>query len=137
MKYLLLATALAAGAVPALAADTTLSVTVGQPGFYGRLDIGGYPPPRVIYRRPMAVESVSGDRQPIYLRVPPGHAKHWRKHCHEYDACNERVLFVRNDWYARDYVPRYRERQRNMEEGWREDTNEVRHGKGKGRRGHD
>src|SRR2546425_10235251 len=26
--------------------------------------------------------------QPIYLHVPPGHAKHWRKHCHEYNACD-------------------------------------------------
>jgi len=25
---------------------------------------------------------------PVYLHVPPGHAKNWRKHCREYNACN-------------------------------------------------
>jgi hypothetical protein len=49
-------------------------------------------------------------RPPIYLRVPPGHAKHWSKHCHEYNACGERVYFVQDDWYQHEYVPRYQER---------------------------
>jgi hypothetical protein len=52
------------------------------------------------------------NRPPVYLRVPPGHAKHWDKHCYEYRACGERVLFVRDDWYEREYVPRYQEKHR-------------------------
>jgi len=43
-------------------------------------------------------------------KVPPGHAKKWHKYCHRYHACGERVYFVRDDWYEREYAPRYRER---------------------------
>lgn len=98
---------------PALAADVGVSINIGQPGFYGRIDIGGYPQPQVIYRRPIIIEQSSMNRQPIYLRVPPGHAKHWRKHCHKYNACGERVFFVQDNWYNREYVPRYQKRHGN------------------------
>lgn len=107
MKRLLTVAIAAAIAIPALAADVGVSVSIGQPGFYGRLDIGGYPPPQLIYREPIVIERVPVDRPPVYLRVPPGHAKKWRKHCHEYNACGERVYFVRDNWYKREYVPRY------------------------------
>lgn len=110
MKRLLLAAAFVAASAPLLAADVAMSVSIGQPGFYGQLDIGDYPPPRVIYRQPMMIERVDVDRRPIYLRVPPGHAKNWRKHCREYNACGERVYFVQNNWYQKQYVPQYRER---------------------------
>ena len=112
MKRVLIAAAVCAAtfATTALAADVGVSVSVGQPGFYGRIDIGDFPQPRVIYRQPRVVEVVPVERPPVYLRVPPGHAKHWRKHCHEYDACGERVYFVQDDWYNREYVPRYQER---------------------------
>ena len=112
MKRLLFAAALAAATVPALATDVGVSVSIGQPGFYGRLDIGGYPQPQVIYRRPIVVEGMPVDRPPVFLRVPPGHAKHWRKHCREYNACGERVYFVKDNWYEREYVPRYQEHHR-------------------------
>ena len=52
MNRLLIAAALAAATVPALAADVGVSVHVGQPGFYGRIDIGNFPPPRLLYPRP-------------------------------------------------------------------------------------
>ena len=32
-------------AAPTFAADVGVSITVGQPGFYGQLDIGNAPPP--------------------------------------------------------------------------------------------
>jgi hypothetical protein len=47
---------------------------------------------------------------PIYLHVPPGHYKHWHKHCHEYGACGRQVYFVQNDWYEHTYVPAYHDR---------------------------
>ena len=95
----------------ALAADVGVSVTVGQPGFYGRIDISNYPypQPRVIYQEPRVIERVYVEREPIYLRVPPGHAKKWHKHCYKYNACGERVYFVQDGWYQREYVPQYRE----------------------------
>lgn len=112
MKRILIAAAVAAASFvsPAYAADVGVSINIGQPGFYGRLDIGGYPPPRVIYSRPRVMEYVAVERPPIYLRVPPRHIRHWGRHCREYGACGERVYFVRDDWYSRDYAPRYRER---------------------------
>jgi hypothetical protein len=93
------------------AADVGVSVTVGHPGFYGRIDISDYPypQPRVIYRQPRVIERVYIEREPIYLRVPPGHARNWRKHCYKYNACDERVYFVQDSWYNREYVPHYRE----------------------------
>jgi len=113
MKSFMITAALATAVftAPAIAADVGVSVTIGQPGFYGRIDIGDYPypPPRVIYRQPRVIERVYIEREPIYMRVPPGHAKNWRKHCHRYDACGERVYFVQDSWYRNEYVPTYRE----------------------------
>jgi hypothetical protein len=107
MKRLLFAAALAFATFPALAADVGVSISIGEPGFYGRIDIGGYPPPQLIYREPRVIYRAAMSRPPIYLHVPPGHAKNWRKHCREYNACGERVYFVQNSWYDREYVPRY------------------------------
>lgn len=135
MKHFLIAAAVVAvtASTPTLAADVAVSVSVGQPDFYGRLDIGGFPPPQVIYRQPVVVERVVVERQPVYLRVPPGHAKHWSKHCHAYQACGERVYFVRDDWYNREYAPRYRERYRDHRENRRDDDRHEGHGHGHGR----
>lgn len=95
---------------PAIASDVAVSLSVGQPGFYGQLDIGDYPQPRTIYRNPVMIQRVAYDRQPIYLNVPPGHSKNWRKHCGRYNACGERVYFVSNSWYEHEYAPRYQAR---------------------------
>lgn len=118
MKIFMIATALAAtfAIAPAIAADVGVSISIGQPGFYGRLDIGDYPTPQVIYRQPRIIERVTIERPPVYLRVPPGHRKNWKKHCREYNACGERVYFVQNNWYQQQYVPRYREQQREYRE---------------------
>ena len=123
MKRFLIAAAIAITTIntPALAADVGVSVSIGQPGFYGRLDIGDYPQPQVIYRQPMMIERVPMDRPPIYLRVPPGHAKHWSKHCREYNACGERVFFVQDNWYNREYAPRYQEQHRDRGNGRRDE----------------
>lgn len=131
MKHFLIAAAVAAATVttPALAADVGVSVSIGQPGFYGRLDIGGYPQPELIYRQPIVIERVPMSRPPIYLRVPPGHAKHWSKHCRKYNACGERVYFVQDDWYNREYVPRYQEQHRDRRDDRRDERGNDRRGK--------
>lgn len=115
MKRLMITTAAIAAtllAAPARSADVGVSISIGQPGFYGRLDIGGYPPPQLIYAQPVMVEPVPPGRPPIYLRVPPGYVKHWNRYCHEYHACGERVFFVQDRWYNREFAPRYQERHR-------------------------
>ncbi|RPI35074.1 MAG: hypothetical protein EHM67_14105 [Hyphomicrobiaceae bacterium] len=126
MKRFLIAVALAAATLPALAADVGVSVSIGDPGFYGRLDIGNYPPPQVIYRQPRVIQRVPMDRPPIYLRVPPGHAKHWSKNCHKYNACGERVYFVQDNWYNREYAPRYREQHRERRDMRRDERRDDR-----------
>ena len=109
MKRFLLAAAIAANTA-AIAGDAGVSIRIGQPGFFGRLDMRDYPPPRLIYERPKMVERMTMERAPVYLRVPPGHAKNWRKHCRKYHACGERAYFVQDSWYKHEYVPRHQER---------------------------
>ncbi len=144
MKHFIIAVAVAAAvlSMPLFAADVGVSVSVGQPGFYGRIDIGDYPypQPRVIYRQPRVIERVYIEREPIYLRVPPGHARNWRKHCHQYNACNERVYFVQDGWYNNEYAPRYREQHREYgddryDEHWGEGRDD--HGKDRKGKNHD
>jgi hypothetical protein len=110
MKKVLFATLLGLSTVPTFAADVGVSISVGQPGFYGQIEIGNIPRPPVVFAQPVVIartpEYVS--TQPIYFHVPPGHEKHWGKHCAEYHACGRPVYFVRDDWYNNEYVPRYR-----------------------------
>jgi uncharacterized protein YcfJ len=110
MKRVLYAAAALVLAAPALAGDVGVSVSVGQPGFYGRIDVGNMPSPRLVYAEPVVVQPVPVGvaRQPIYLHVPPGHAKNWRKHCYRYDTCGQPVYFVQDTWYNDVYVPHYR-----------------------------
>lgn len=125
MKKILCLLATALIAVPVLAQNVGVSVSIGDPGFYGRLDIGDAPRPRILYRDPIVVERVQV-REPIYMRVPPGHAKHWKKHCHEYNACGRPVYFVQNDWYNDVYSPYYRKQH------GKHDRDDDRHEQGKG-----
>lgn len=136
MKNLIFAASLLALASPAMAADVGVSINVGQPGFYGRIDIGDFPQPRVIYAQPVIIERQGRyvDQQPIYLRVPPGHAKKWSKHCGAYNACDQRVYFVQDRWYTNEYAPRYREQHadhRGRQDNDRNDRNDRGDGRGK------
>ena len=94
-----------------IAADVGVSINIGEPGFYGQIDIGRFPAPQVLYPQPVLISPAPYAVRPgpIYLRVPPGHAKHWDKHCREYDACGRPVYFVQDRWYNDVYAPRYRE----------------------------
>ena len=111
MKRYVVSLLLAASALPAFAADVGVSVSVGQPGFYGRIDIGNAPPPVLIYPQPVVIQRVyvAQPPPPLYLHVPPGHAQKWSKHCHKYDACSRPVYFVKDDWYNNVYVPHYQQ----------------------------
>jgi hypothetical protein len=111
MKRYVVLLLLAASALPAFAADVGVSVSVGQPGFYGRIDIGNAPRPVLIYPQPVVIQKVyvAQPPPPLYLHVPPGHAQKWSKHCHKYDACSRPVYFVKDDWYNNVYVPHYQQ----------------------------
>ena len=110
MKKILCTVLLGACIAPAFAADVGVSISIGQPGFYGQIDIGNMPQPQLIYSQPVVIQRSPQfvASPPIYLHVPPGHEKHWTKHCAQYNACGRRVYFVRDDWYNKEYVPRYR-----------------------------
>ncbi len=112
---LLATVALAAVATPAMSSDVGVSISIGQPGFYGQIDIGHVARPQVIYTRPMIAEYAPRGvvYAPIYLRVPPGHSRNWRQYCGRYTACGRPVYFVQDDWYNRVYVPYYRSNYRN------------------------
>ncbi len=86
------------------AADVDVRVIISsdvRPGVYGRVDFGGAPPLPVVYAEPrVIVRQVRAEPvQPIYLHVPPGHAKDWAKHCRKYNACNTPVYFVKSEEY--------------------------------------
>ena len=108
MKRLFIALTLAGAASAGWATDVGVSVHVNQPGLYGRIDIGQVAsPPAVVYAQPVVIapSQVVVQQQPVYLHVPPGHAKNWGKHCGRYNACGQPVYFVQEKWYQQQYVP--------------------------------
>jgi hypothetical protein len=139
MKRVLLAlsTLLAVGGALAREVDVGVSVQIGQPGFYGRIDIGDAPRPRLIYAEPMLVHRAPRVvYEPVYLRVPPGHERHWHKHCHRYEACGRPVYFVRDDWYQGVYVPHYQHRHSEHRHDRRDDWRDGRRDDWRDERGH-
>lgn len=110
MKRTLLALATGLAALgSAQAADIGVSISIGQPGFYGQLDLGNAPPPQLIYAQPVRGGRVVVAGPPLYLVVSPGDQRNWSRHCAAYRACGRQVYFVRQDWYDRVYVPHYRD----------------------------
>lgn len=101
---------LISASVSAHAALDIINLTVGgeiSPGMYGQVQFGNAPPPPVYYPQPVIIVRQPGVvLEPIYLSVPPGHAKHWSKNCRKYDACNRPVYFVR----SAEYEPGYNQR---------------------------
>lgn len=113
MKKQFLALGLVTAAFAAGAADVGVSVSVSQPGVYGRIDIGRFPQPEVIVAQPVVIQRpqvVIARPQPVYMWVPPGHQKNWGKHCHKYNACGTPVYFVKETWYQQHVVAPQHER---------------------------
>ena len=120
IRFLLQSTVALVAAVPLVHAQSvSVNATItGEivPGVYGRVVLGNRPPPPVLYAQPVVAVPVVVAQpvpmEPIYLHVPPGHAKNWRKHCREYNACNRPVYFVR----SAEYQPGYRRERRQEHE---------------------
>lgn len=117
--------------IPAAKAEVGVTVSLGQPGFYGQLDIVDFPRPQVIYVQPRVVDVLPYKiyPAPLYLRVPPGHYNHWDRYCGYYNACARPVYFVQDNWYNQVYVPRYRVHYHHHEDGY--DHHHKHHGKHK------
>jgi len=108
-KIIFLACALLAASA-SFAQGVGVSVSVGEPGFYGQIDIGHVAPPAVIYSTPVIVArpAVGYISEPLYLRVPPEHVRYWSRYCDAYHACGRHVFFVQDHWYTNVYAPQYR-----------------------------
>ncbi len=121
MKKLIAALALtaAAAAAPAFAGNVGFSISIGEPGFYGQIDIGGYGRPTLVYSEPVVLAPRYRSYAPVYIRAPRDHYRHWSQYCGWYDACYRPVYFVRDEWYTNVYVPRYR--QYYPARNWRDD----------------
>jgi len=93
----------------ARAADVGVSITVSEPGVYGRIDIGRFPQPEVVLRQPVIVAPPRvrpvHPVEPVYLWVPPGHRKAWKSYCGRYGACGVPVMFVQDGWYDQHVRP--------------------------------
>lgn len=98
-----------------------------SPGVYGRIEIGTAPPPPLVYAQPVTIyRNPVVVQQPLYLHVPPGHAKKWSKHCAKYNACGQPVYFVKVDGDEGFERARYEEQKQ------KKDKKEKHHGNGKG-----
>ena len=110
------------------------------PGVYGQVSLGSEAPPPVVYAQPVVIEPQYATAAPIYLHVPPGHAKNWRKHCREYNACNRPVYFVRSQEYDPEYQRHYEDHERERAEArqrWEERERDHGHGHDDHGHGHD
>lgn len=105
---LALTAALSAWAPLSHAADVGVSISIGQPGLQGRIDIGRFYQPALIAAQPVVVEPAPvwvAPARPVYLWAPPQHRAHWARYCGQYGACGAPVYFVRDDWYQTHVVP--------------------------------
>ena len=133
MKKIILALNIMLLAAAAQATDVGVSVQVGQPGFYGRIDIGNVGPPPVVLAQPVWVQRRPVHVEPVYMRIPPGHQKNWSKHCAKYNACGTPVYFVKEDWYQQRYShPQQHNYDQGDDRGKGKDKGDKGHGKGHG-----
>ena len=100
--------ALALVTAPALA--TTVTVHIGDPGYYGPVTVAGYPQPQLVYTEPVIIQRVQVVHEPVYIRVPVAQQQNWSTYCGRYNACNRPVYFVEDTWYRDVYAPQYRQR---------------------------
>ena len=138
----IIAIVLAAGAVGAAGAQTSVGVSIGinQPGVYGRINIGDVPRPALVLPQPVVIAQprVVVERPPIYLYVPPAHQQNWRRYCGRYSACGQPVYFVRDEWVRERYTHEHPGWDRGRHRGWDKHDNDRRDDRGHGHgRGHD
>jgi len=134
----LAALALAVCAVTPAFAGTNVGVSIGinHPGVYGRIDIGNYPAPAVVYAQPVVVAPapVAVYQQPIYLYVPVVYQQNWGRYCGRYNACGQPVYFVQEQWvrerYRQEYEGQRGERRSRHDDEDDDHGNHRKHGRG-------
>lgn len=141
-RTLALAALLGVSALAQAGTQVGVNVAINQPGFYGRVELGDQPPPRVIYQQPVVIQQspVAVYQRPIYMRVPPDHYRRWSFFCGRYRACGQPVYFVdAPPVVVRGRDPRFEHRHwegRRWEERrhWEERHDHHDHGRGHGHR---
>lgn len=140
------AAALLALSLSALAPNATaqaqvgVSIEFGQPGMYGRVDIGNTPPPQVVVQQPVIIRQPPPPRvvvaqpvpvvvEPVYMWVPHKHRRNWARYCGRYRACGVPVYFVEDRWYD-DHVGKGRGKSRGRGHDDRGGKRGHEHGKG-------
>ena len=83
---------------------------IGDPNYYGQVDLGNNTAPPIVYATPMVVQPAPPGifYPPVYLRVPPMYYQNWPQYCGFYNACFYPVFFVQDSWYMSVYSPWYR-----------------------------
>ena len=119
-RTLFTAAGIALFAASGLASAASWTVFV-EPGLYGRVAIGGYAEPPVVYapQPVMAVDNGYGqmveevvdpayatDQPPVYLWVPEYQRLHWAQYCRDYGAVGVPVYFVDDGWYRANVMRR-------------------------------
>ena len=133
MRLISILTLLFAGAGACAAGDLNIHLLLSgevAPGVYGQVQFGNERPPPLVYAQPMLIVPQAAPPPAVYLHVPPEHAKNWRKHCRDYNACNRPVYFVRSQEYEPNYVREGHDRGRSHrgdDEGYRGHDDHGRH----------
>ena len=112
-------------------AQSYMNVTVGGqfvPGVYGQVTFGNGMPPPVFNAQPVLMGTPVYGAPVMYLYVPPGHQRHWERHCAEYRACGRPVHFVR----VEERNPWWDGRGDGRRDGWNQGRDRG-HGRGDGR----
>ena len=141
MRLLTIVAVLLAGTGACRAGDLNIHILLSgevAPGVYGQVQIGNERPPPLVYAQPMLIVAQEAPPPPIYLHVPPGHARNWHKHCREYNACDRPVYFIRSEEYEPGYVRRHEDDEHDRSR--RDDSrhgDDHDHGHGHGHGGHD
>ena len=136
-----LAAALAAGALGSAFAQPQVgvSVSINQPGVYGRVQIGDVPRPALVLPQPVIISQprVVVRRDPVYLYVPPAHQQNWRRYCGRYAACGQPVYFVRDEWVRERYERDHPGWERGRHRGHKDHHRGRGHGRGHDKHRHD
>jgi hypothetical protein len=105
-KSLILMLSLAAVGGALATTNIGVSIGIGGPGQYGRIDINNYPQPVLVMPQPVVVmpTPVAVYQRPIYLYVPSTHRNDWRRYCGQYGACGQPVYFVQESWVRERYA---------------------------------
>jgi hypothetical protein len=101
-----IAAALFTAAMLPVAQAADISVSINQPGVYGRV-LFGEPIPQGSWVNPQPIivtqPQYNWQREPIYLYVPPSHSSNWPRYCSRYNACGQPVTFVQDRWVRDRY----------------------------------